>query len=278
MPERPEVYTVLKTLENQMQHPTIEAVNVKWDNIISGISVDEFKIKLIGQTFREYLQLGKYLIFKLDDYCFIAHLRMEGKFFYDFASELPDSKHNHVFFKLSDGKELVYHDVRKFGKMYLYPIREDYENYPCFKNIGYDVFDERLTPQFLMDKFKRRASSPIKTLLLDQGVIAGIGNIYADEICYDLKIHPAQKNVNYDLELCDAIINSTRKIISKAMAEGGTTIRSYTSSLGVSGRFQLYLNVHMREGEPCHHCQTIIEKTKVGGRGTYFCPKEQVCE
>ena len=116
---------------------------------------------------------------------------------------------------------------------------------------------------------------PIKTLLLDQTIISGLGNIYANEVLFASRINPKRLGCDISLDECQSIVNSSIKIINEAIENGGTTIKSYTSSLGVTGRFQSHLMVHKRENEPCKICNTLIENIKIGGRSTYFCPKCQ---
>ena len=215
--------------------------------------------------------MGKYLIFELTDYYLVSHLRMEGKFF---IKNINDEivKHEHVIFTLDD-KSLRYHDTRKFGKMYLVEKDKLFIDTPL-NNIGKDPWDKSLNIDYLKDKLN--SSKHIKTLLLDQSIISGIGNIYADEILFKSNINPLRcgKDLN-DSDLSN-IIENTKTILSKSIENGGTTIRSYTSSLGVIGHFQDYLMVHQRENKECKVCKNIIIKTKVNGRGTYYCPKCQV--
>lgn len=271
MPELPEVETVIRTLEHQLGNFTFKKCDVLWDNIIAYPSVSEFKDKIINQKVLKYLRLGKYLVFELNDYFLIAHLRMEGKFYIQNPDE-EITKHMHVIFDLDNGKQLRYHDTRKFGKMYLYDKVDDYTSLPVFDHIGLDAFDDKLNVEYLKNK-KRNGN--LKNFLLDQSIIAGIGNIYADEICYALSLDPRTAVKNLTDTDYQNIIDETRRILTGAIKAGGTTIRSYTSSLGVHGRFQLQLKVHQREGEPCKKCGTIIKKIKVGGRGTYYCEKCQ---
>lgn len=270
MPELPEVETVVQTLCYQLKKPTIKNVRVFWDNIIASPSVDAFINGMKGKTIQDYGRYGKYLIFDLGSHVWIAHLRMEGKFYIQQPQE-PYDKHVHVIFDLDDGRQLRYHDTRKFGKMYLYEKQADIHDYPCFKNIGYDAFDERLTKDYLYKKLHPR-KIPLKQALLDQSVIAGIGNIYADEICFALGMHPERKINTLRKKDFERLIIETRRILNGAISFGGTTIRSYTSSLGVDGRFQLKLKVHARKGEKCKVCGSEIKKIVVATRGTYYCP------
>lgn len=140
--------------------------------------------------------------------------------------------------------------------------------------LGLEPWDEALTPTYLKEKFKNK-KLPIKTVLLDQSIIAGIGNIYVNEILFASKINPYLKASSCQDEDLENIIINTQKIMEKAILDGGTTIKSYESSKGVHGRFQQYLNVHGKEAEPCPCCRTSIIKETIGGRGTYYCP---VCQ
>lgn len=273
MPELPEVQTVVSTLEHQLGEITFKKARVLWDNIIAYPSVKEFEKQIENQTIHEYLRYGKFLVFKLDDYFLIAHLRMEGKFYVQDSKE-DITKHMHVIFDLDNGKQLRYHDTRKFGKMYLYPLVDNFKTLPPFKNIGLDAFDDALTVDYLKSKLKRK-DPMLKVFLLDQNNIAGIGNIYADEICFSLDLDPRTPMSKLSDEKLQQLIDNTRMILREAIKAGGTTIRSYTSSLGVDGRFQLQLKVHQKEGELCPNCQNEIKKIKVGGRGTYICDKCQ---
>ena len=270
MPELPEVETVKNTLKKQIIGKTIKKVDILYNGIIAS-NLNDFKKKIVNETFIDIKRVGKYLIFELNNYYLVSHLRMEGKFF---IKKITDEiiKHEHVIFTLDD-LSLRYHDTRKFGKMYLVDKDKLYIDTPLI-NIGKDPWDNNLNINYLKEKFN--SSKHIKTLLLDQSIIAGIGNIYADEILFKSKINPNRYGKNLkDNDLLN-IINYTREILSKSIEYGGTTIRSYTSSLGVIGHFQDYLMVHQRENEECRVCQSIIIKTKVNGRGTYYCPKCQV--
>lgn len=271
MPELPEVETVLRTLEFQLQHPCIQKVEVFWPRIIDGMNVQSFQNALIGQTITGYKRTGKYLIFELDAFYLVSHLRMEGKFYVQNKEDPYDAKHTHLIIRFANGKELRYHDTRKFGRMYLYPNTEDLYKQKAFAHCGYDVFDERVTPKYLYTQFHHR-NIVLKQALLDQSTMAGIGNIYANEICFALRLHPETRVSRLRKKDFEQLLVETRRILTQAMAAGGTTIRSYTSSLGVDGRFQLSLLVHARENEPCKICQTPIQKKMVKGRGTYLCP------
>ncbi|MCI9586201.1 MAG: DNA-formamidopyrimidine glycosylase [Bacilli bacterium] len=268
MPELPEVETVKNTLKKQILNKKIILSNIYWDNIIASPEVDEFKKQIKNQKINNILRRGKWLMFELDDYFLLSHLRMEGKYFIRNKGD-ERNKHEHVIFLFDDNTELRYHDTRKFGKMYLIKKEEVYDVKPL-KNLGKEPWDKTLTKEYLREKLNIK---PIKTLLLDQSIIVGIGNIYVDEVLFQSKLHPETPGDTLKDEDLENIIKYTRLTLEKAIELGGTTVKSYTSSEGVHGRFQNELLVHTKE--MCPNCNTKITKKTVGGRGTYFCKKCQ---
>ena len=269
MPELPEVETVRRALEKSLLNKKINKVKVLYDGIIA-TNKDDFKKNIINQEFINITRYGKFIIFELTDFYLVSHLRMEGKFFIKDSHD-PIIKHEHIIFYLDDFT-LRYHDTRKFGKMYLVKKDRLYQDTPL-ANIGVDPIIKELDTKYLKDKFNN--TKHIKTLLLDQNIIAGIGNIYADEILFLSQINPNTRGNKLNEDDINNIIKYTKEILNKAILEKGTTIRSYTSSLGVFGNYQKYLNVHTKEGSLCPVCGNIIIKTKVNGRGTYYCPNCQ---
>lgn len=271
MPELPEVETVRRTLEHQLGHPTIEDVQVFWPRILDNTTPAEFRRLMRQQRIEDYQRIGKYLIFVLQDVVLVSHLRMEGKYFVQHPDEPYDPKHTHAILRFCDGRELRYHDTRKFGRFYVYPRSADLSLQKAFAHCGYDVFDERVTGEYLYQKLHPR-KIVLKQALLDQSVMAGVGNIYADEICFALRMHPETKIWHLRKKDFEQLLFETRRILTGAINAGGTTIRSYTSSLGVDGRFQLKLKVHAKEGQECPICKTLIKKKVVATRGTCYCP------
>lgn len=265
MPELPEVETVKETLKKRILNKTIKKVNIYHDGIIAEPNVETFKKLIKNQTIIDISRRGKWLIFELNDFYLLSHLRMEGKYYIKDSKE-PLTKHQHVVFEFDDF-ELRYNDTRKFGKMYLLE-KEGIFNKKPLKELGLEPWDENLTANYLKEKFKNK-KLPIKTLLLDQSIISGIGNIYDDEILFLSKINPFIEGHNLNDDQLKKIIANTKKTLEKAIKLGGTTIRSYSSSEGVHGRFQNELLVHTKE--ICPLCQSKITKTKVNGRGTYYC-------
>ena len=272
MPEKPEVITVAKKLESKLFNKRILDVDIFYNNVIEYPSVNEFKKNIKNQQIHEITTRGKWIVITLDDYYLLVHLRMEGKFFYR-TKEDEKNKHEHVFFNLDDGTQLRYADVRKFGKMMLIEKDKLYSMKP-YTELGLEPWDKNLTSNYLKDKYNKK-TLPIKSVLLDQSIITGIGNIYADEILFLSKINPLTKARDLTDKNRKDIITNTIKVLDEAIEKGGTTIRSYTSEEGVTGLFQNDLFVHQREKDPCRICGSQIVKIKIGGRGTYFCPKCQ---
>ena len=169
---------------------------------------------------------GKWLMFVLDDYYLLSHLRMEGKYF--FKSKQDELlKHEHVVFTLDNNEELRYHDVRKFGKMWIIEKDKINEIGPLTE-LGYEPWDIKLDSDYLKQKYQKK-KLPIKTVLLDQSIITGIGNIYADEILFLSKINPEKISNTLNNKELDSIIENTKLVLEDAIKQGGSTIRSYTS-------------------------------------------------
>jgi len=271
MPELPEVETVRRQLNDLLIGRKIVDVNVSYAPIIQG-DVRMFQSRLIHQTINRVNRYGKYLMFELDDWTLVSHLRMEGKYYLKSSDDVL-SKHEHVVFLFEDGYELTYHDVRKFGTMEL--VQKGFEkNLVSINKLGPEVNDPMIDIKSIYQKI-HRSSRPIKSLLLDQTIVCGLGNIYVDETLFLTRIHPETRGNRLTKKTVKALIDNARGVVNKAIGLGGTTIRSYHSTLGIDGLFQNELYVHTKKDEPCPICQTPIIKIRVGQRGTYFCPRCQ---
>ena len=272
MPELPEVETVKEALKHKVLNKKIKDVKVHYSKIIEYPTNDEFIKKLIGETIIDIKRRGKWLMFESDNYYLLSHLRMEGKYNY---KKIDDelNKHEHVEFIFDDNTCLRYQDTRKFGRMYLYE-KDEAESKAPLNELGLEPWSDKLNSKYLKEIYKNRKKE-IKSVLLDQSIITGIGNIYADEILFLSKINPYKKASELKEKELNSIIENTRKVLEAAIKDGGTTIKSYTSEEGVHGRFQQNLNVHQRKDEECHICKSKIIKVVIGGRGTYYCPKCQ---
>jgi len=270
MPELPEVETVKNGLIKKVKGRKIINCKVLWNGIIAYPDKETFIKEIKNQTINDIERRGKFLLFILDDYYLTSHLRMEGKYFIKDPNE-PLNKHDHVIFSLDDGKELRYNDTRKFGKMHL--TKKDKLDKSPISKLGKEPWDKELTPKYLRQKLNKKKA--IKTLLLDQSIIAGIGNIYADEILFISKINPETYGKDLTNKNLQDIIDNTKNILERAIELGGTTIHTYTAVDGITGRFQQELLVHGKKDEECPECHTKIVKIVVNTRGTYYCPKCQ---
>ncbi len=268
MPELPEVETVKETLKLKLIGKKIKDVKVYYDGIIAYPEVKEFSKQIKNLPIKDIKRRGKWLMFDLDKYYLLSHLRMEGKYFFKNKEDKLDN-HEHVVFTLDDDEELRYRDTRKFGKMYLIK-KEDINSIGPIKDLGLEPWDDSLTKEYLRDKYKNK-KLPIKTVLLDQSIIVGIGNIYADEILFLSKLNPLIKCCDLNDNDLENIIKYTKEVLEKAIKLGGTTIRTYTSVDGVHGRFQNELLIHGKDKDVCPNCGQPVKKIRVGGRGTYYC-------
>lgn len=273
MPELPEVETVRKTLINWCNGRVIKNVYIHYNNVLEDISFEAFKEKIINQKITDISRIGKYLLFMLDTHTLISHLRMEGKYFYLDSLDDEDEyikKHKIITFALDKGY-LIYHDVRKFGKMKL-TLKEDYKNDKSISKLGEEPFD--ITGLQLYNKL-HNLNKCIKQCLLDQTIISGLGNIYVDEVLFDAQIMPTRSTKSISKEECDALIDSSVKILNRAIELKGSTIATYHFNNNESGAFQNEHKVYGKKGCNCVKCHSKIEKMVVVGRGTYYCPNCQ---
>ncbi len=269
MPEIAEVRVVANTLKQQLLNKKIKKVKVLYSNVIDESALAFIK-NVEGKKIKDITTYGKWIIFNLGSISLLSHLRMEGKYFY-VPSNKEINKHDHVIFSLDNDYDLRYNDVRKFGRMFTVNTNKIYEN-EHIKKLGYEPDDKRLTPDYLLDKLKDKRI-PIKEALLDQTIINGLGNIYANEVLFASRINPFKSACKITEKEAENIIKSSKIIITKSFEMGGTTIKSYTSSLGVIGHYQDELKVQSREGMPCFICNTPIKRKKLNGRSVFYCEK-----
>ena len=275
MPELPEVETVRKGLLQLIKGKKVSSIDVFWNRIIEAPSVDEFRHALVNQQLEDVHRRGKFLIFKWSDYDMISHLRMEGKYeFFPKETEEIIGKHTHVVFHFSDGSTLHYNDVRKFGRIDL--VGKNQANiYKGIQQLG----PEPTPDVFKLEPFRQQLSKSnksIKPLLLDQKIVTGLGNIYVDEALWQAKIHPETSAKLLDEAETENLYQAIIEVLARAVAAGGTTIRSYANALGEAGKFQISLHAYGQTELPCEHCGRAIVKTKVAQRGTHFCPNCQI--
>lgn len=270
MPELPEVETIKRTLKELVLHKTIQSVSIHWPKIIKlPLEVEQFSDALVGQSILDINRRGKFLIFYTEQYALVSHLRMEGRYIVTDPKE-PIDKHTHVIFHFTDETELRYRDVRKFGTMHLFAKGDEFSS-PPLSSLGPEPLEEGFHLKQLAKRLSHTKRS-IKSTLLDQTVLVGLGNIYVDEALFGAKIHPETVAESLTMQEIERLSEQIVKTLSVAVEKGGSTVRTYVNSQGQMGMFQLEHNVYGRKGEECKNCGTPLEKIVVGGRGTVFCP------
>ena len=268
MPELPEVETIKNTLLPIVKDKRILKIDIYRNKTIEG-DPKEFQNVLTGKKFLDVSRIGKYLIFHLEDNAvFVSHLRMEGKY-YLFNESDSDSKYAKVVFHLDDGNKLCYDDSRAFGIMKL-SDEDHYQELEMLSKLGPEPFVVKDVSS-LMKKVKK-CSKPIKTTLLDQTVITGLGNIYVDETLYASNIHPLTSANKLSKQDWENVIKNSIEILNLAIKMGGSTIKSYHPGKGIDGNFQTRIKIYGKAGEICPICHHEFRFIKVGGRGTTFCP------
>src|SRR5574344_939297 len=271
MPELPEVETIKTILNEIVANKTIQDIHVyRAKNILSGAPI--FVAALKGETFRSVSRRGKYLLFHLTHQkVVISHLRMEGKYYEGKVGEAPD-KFDLVVYDFTDGTSLRYNDVRKFGVLELTDEANVFKT-KALSKLGPEPWD--LSEKDLYAGIQKRKNTLIKEALLDQTLIAGIGNIYDDETLYAAKINPKRLSGSISLIEASTLLHEARRILEKAIANGGSTIKSYHPQEGVNGLMQNDLLSYGQENKPCSRCGFPLRKIFIGGRGTVYCPKCQ---
>ncbi|WP_438433080.1 DNA-formamidopyrimidine glycosylase [Gorillibacterium sp. sgz500922] len=273
MPELPEVETVVRTLNRLVAGKTIDRVSVLLPRIIRRPAEPEaFAAALSGQTIQRIERRAKFILFRLDGLTLISHLRMEGRYGVYRADE-PVEKHTHVIFHLTDGTELRYRDVRQFGTMDIFRTGEEL-NLPPLHKLGLEPLDPSFTAALLEQRIGTK-STKLKPLLLNQEAIAGLGNIYVDESLHRAGLHPERPANSLSAGEWEKLHEAIRFVLQEAVDAGGTSIKSYVNGQGEMGMFQQRLLAYGQTGKPCQTCGHLIEKTRLGGRGTHYCPNCQ---
>ncbi|MDD6865756.1 DNA-formamidopyrimidine glycosylase [Limosilactobacillus mucosae] len=275
MPEMPEVETVRRGLMNIAAGRKIQGIDVYYGKTIEN-DIDEFRQALIGQTIERIDRRGKYLLFRFtNNLTMVSHLRMEGSY-YRQLNNGPIDKHTHVVFHFTDGTELCYRDTRKFGRMHLVKTGTEMQ-VGGLKTMG----PEPTEKDFKVDYFKgilKKSRSKIKPFLLNQDHVAGLGNIYCDEVLWQSCINPEQPANSLTDEQIQILHDNIIKEIAKATKYKGTTVHTFMNAFGEAGAFQNQLEVYGRGGEKCERCGHKLVKIKVAQRGTTFCPHCQPLE
>lgn len=287
MPELPEVETIVRGLDKLLVGKVFSEVN--YDNYKSfPNSKSDVNVFLINSKILTVSRRGKVIIINLSTkYSLIIHLKMTGQLIYrgdtysfagghptdSFIGALPD-KSSRVIMTFTDSAKLFFNDQRKFGWVRLLPTVE-IKNIDFFRKLGPEPLDSSFTWQQFNSRLLKRPRSSIKPVLLDQSIIAGIGNIYADESLWMSKIHPATKVEKLSKNKIKDLFISIRAILNLSIEKGGSTDKNYLDAEGRKGSYLQFANVFRKEGQLCSRCGTEIIKFKYAGRGTHICPKEQ---
>lgn len=278
MPELPEVETVRQGLQKFLAGQTFDKVEVFTKKLRWQLP-ESLEESLTDRSIRSIDRRGKYLLLEVSDgNYFIAHLGMSGSFGIFSIHGMPTydpkerNKHDHLVFHLKNGTIITYHDPRKFGMMDLIPGSE-LTNYPRLKNLGVEPLGNGFDENYLGDHLKKRAS-PVKNFLLDQKIIAGIGNIYASEALWRAKISPKRKANMITRKSVGNLVIAIREVLKDAIKSGGSTLRNYRSVAGNLGYFQHQFCVYDQEGKPCRtpECKGQIKRIVQTGRSTFYCP------
>lgn len=282
MPELPEVETVRRGLNQKTRNMSVSGGEVLLHRSLAyPISSWEFWEKITGIAIADWQRRGKYLLASLyhpqtnaNAGCLGVHLRMSGQLLW-VSSDTPVGKHTRVRFFFANNSELRFVDQRTFGRIWWVPPETSPESIiPGLQKLGPEPLGEHFTPQYLQQQLQKRRR-PIKTALLDQQIIAGLGNIYADEALFVAGIHPTTLCCDLTSDACQRLPQAIEKILQKAIDAGGTTFSSFLNTEGVNGNYSGVAWVYGRTGEPCRCCQTPIERLKLTGRSCHFCPQCQ---
>jgi formamidopyrimidine-DNA glycosylase len=287
MPELPEVETVRRGLQNLLPGRTVARAATDWEKSFPNAPADVERF-LEGARILEVKRRAKVLLIELDSkYSLVIHLKMTGQLVFasgdvrfgaghpndSLIGQLPD-KSTRVTIEFKDDSRLFFNDQRKFGWVRLIPTAE-VPNVDFFKRVGPEPLSADFTQVQFRERIQKRPNTNIKAALLDQSVIAGVGNIYADEALWAARIHPATRVRDVSSRKLGTLYDSLREILQLSIDKGGSSDRNYVDAEGKKGSYLSFAQVFRREGQPCGRCGSAIEKTRVAGRGTHICPKCQ---
>lgn len=268
MPELPEVESVVRSLRPNIIGKTISQVDVFDSRLLENSRLADLQVVLVGQKFSQIQRRGKFILFILSNgYQLTAHLRMTGNYLF-YHGQQPAGKHTRMVISFADGGQIHYQDMRRFGQLSLFSPESKIEK---LEKLGPEPLSSDYTPQYLKNKIGQ-LKAPIKQLLLDQTIIAGIGNIYASEILFDALISPFKPANAINPAEYNRLVQSTRKILEKAILCQGSTISDYQTPEGKNGNFQECFQVYGRENEPCYKCSQPVKRVAQAQRSTFYCP------
>jgi formamidopyrimidine-DNA glycosylase len=274
VPELPEVETIRLRLEPALVGRRFERVEIADARLTRPFDPEPVAAELQGEVVASVERRGKYLIFRFESgRALLVHLRMTGTFQHIRNGVAADDPYRRAVVRLDDESDVAYRDVRRFGTWLLL---EPGELEPYLESrVGAELLDRSRPARKLAERFAKRRA-PIKALLLDQRFFAGVGNIYADEALWWAKIHPLRPAGELAPKELRELVRGVRKALRHGIARQGATLRDYRRPDGASGSMQHEFRVYGRGGEPCPRCGTPIEKTRAGGRSTWYCPRCQL--
>ena len=274
MPELPEVETVRRGLESLLsEKPTIVRVKLMRADIRFAIPIN-FAMSLEGQAIIGVKRRAKYLLIETPKVSLLSHLGMTGSWRMETAATVQVGPHDHCFIELSDGRQLIYRDPRRFGVLDLVE-RGAEDTHLRLKALGPEPLDQtKFTPDFLFTTSRKRKIA-IKVFIMDQRVVVGVGNIYASEALFRAKIRPQKLAGKMTKHESQRLVDAIRDVLTSAITAGGSSIRDYKNADGEAGSFQQSHLVYERSGEACRVCKTAIRSKVLGGRSTYWCPSCQ---
>jgi len=270
MPELPEVETIKRQLNRKIKGKKIKTVEVRLPRFVK-YPLKRFKQFVAQAKITSISRRAKLLIIELsNEYCLIIHLKLTGQLIFNGQP----TKHTHLIYHFTDGSQLIHNDLIKFGFVKVIPKKELTDFFRKEK-----FGPEPLTKKFTLELFKKilsqRKNSKIKPLLMDQKFVAGIGNLYADEILFLAKVLPTRKVSTLRPEETKKIYQGIKNILPLAIKRHGSSFRNYVDAQGKKGNFVPLIKVYQRGNQPCFKCQTKIKKIKIGARSAHFCPKCQ---
>ena len=270
MPELPEVETTRRALEARLAGARVRTVELRRRDLRRPVRADLPRL-LAGRRLLGFGRRGKYLILGLDGpHDLLVHLGMSGRLLLDAGDDHP---HAHLVLRMEDGRFLGLVDPRRFGLLEAVPAGAAL-SHPLLAELGPEPLDPGFDARVLRRAFAGR-SAPVKNLLLDQRVVAGLGNIYACEALFEARIHPLHPAGRLDARACGRLARAIRAVLERAIEAGGSTLRDYVAADGRLGNFQNAFRVYDRAGAPCPRCRTGVARVVLAGRSTFFCPRCQ---
>lgn len=271
MPELPEVETYVRDLTPLLRGRQVLGATVTWPRTIALPDAASFIDQVAGQRFTHFGRRGKYMLLGLESgMTLIVHLRMTGHLLV-VVGDAQMAQHTHVTMELDDGRRLIFQDTRKFGRLWLVT-----DPAPILAHLGPEPFDPAFTSEHFGARLQNRTAS-IKALLLDQSIVAGVGNIYADEALFHARIHPMRAAGGLNASEVATLHNAIRQVLTAGIAKagsslGGSSLQNYSRPAGAPGGFQEEFQVFRRTGQPCRQCGAPVARIVVAQRGTHFCP------